>query len=313
MQGLYTERNIGTDKVLEVTIWNEIIFLTVLILVITRTKCLTPVVNIESVGQGDNFTVECDITKFSQTPVADYLWSLSAQAKQETQKEYTTVATYCPFLPLEEQQLTRIPPGRQWTVFYSGGNSYVNIDTIRISIHVMDGRSEDAGLYRCILITGTKPQKTMYSTPSHLLAKATTVRTTQSKSTNQVSTKERKRRIATKVHTVNPTGAPAVESWKYIWYLALSILIVITAVLCFLRKKRSKPNVTESNNLDLNSKAPKIHVSASSYGESQVDPVNEFPNTDKKIKKSSSKNGSQLTASTNYNESEVDTTSNTNS
>ncbi|KAI8786398.1 hypothetical protein BgiBS90_013756, partial [Biomphalaria glabrata] len=78
-------------------------------------------------------------------------------------------------------------------------------------------------------------------------------------------------------------------------------------------KKRSKPNVTESNNLDLNSKAPKIHVSASSYGESEVDPVNEFPNTYKKIKKSSSKNGSQRTASSNDNESEVDTTSNTNS
>lgn len=88
--------------------------------------------------------------------------------------------------------------------------------------------------------------------------------------------KKSKASLATKVHTVRPTGVPTVESWKYYWYFGLSVLIVISAVLCFLRKKRSKPNLTESNNPNLKINVTKSgsHVSASSNGESVTSVTN---------------------------------------
>uniref|UniRef100_A0A2C9KPK5 Ig-like domain-containing protein n=1 Tax=Biomphalaria glabrata TaxID=6526 RepID=A0A2C9KPK5_BIOGL len=110
------------------------------------------IVNKESVGQNETFTVTCDIKKFRETdsPDNNSISTMAAERKLTGEDNYIFMARFTPFAAAEEnKRMKNEPAGRQWDVTFSGSETEYNGDTIKIVIDVVDGSSADVGLYRC--------------------------------------------------------------------------------------------------------------------------------------------------------------------
>ncbi|KAH9504328.1 hypothetical protein Btru_064644 [Bulinus truncatus] len=101
---------------------------------------------------GDTFNITCDITKFSGVPTSNYLTKLALMRQTLTETKFTEIATYQPFLPVQnDRNVTTLPVGRQWIVQYSGGDGYNNRQTMKIVTTVVGLWCDDAGLYKCVV------------------------------------------------------------------------------------------------------------------------------------------------------------------
>ncbi|XP_055865853.1 uncharacterized protein LOC106073220 isoform X5 [Biomphalaria glabrata] len=95
--------------------------------------------------EGETFNITCDIRNFTKLPESDNLTSLVFHAQNVPQGNFL-FASYWPFG--SSKNGTDKP--KQWIVYYSGGNSPTNRETIQITVTVVSFQSYNAGSYGCI-------------------------------------------------------------------------------------------------------------------------------------------------------------------
>ncbi|XP_055873835.1 uncharacterized protein LOC106062710 isoform X1 [Biomphalaria glabrata] len=110
------------------------------------------IVDKESVGTNEVFTVTCDIQKFGENdyPESNQVKGMTTERKLSGADSYEIMARFAPFDTTEDKKREiKTPPGRQWNVQFSGSDTNTNRDTIKLVIVVNDGSYTDVGLYRC--------------------------------------------------------------------------------------------------------------------------------------------------------------------
>uniref|UniRef100_A0A2C9KN94 Ig-like domain-containing protein n=1 Tax=Biomphalaria glabrata TaxID=6526 RepID=A0A2C9KN94_BIOGL len=81
---------------------------------------------------------------------------------------FEIIASYDPFDPINTT--TNFPSGRQWKVYYTGGQGFSNRITMKIVVTVVNYQCTDAGLYKCQVLSS---QATTHDTyPVNLTAKS---------------------------------------------------------------------------------------------------------------------------------------------
>ncbi|KAI8786221.1 multiple epidermal growth factor domains protein 11, partial [Biomphalaria glabrata] len=122
-----------------------------------------PRLNLDIVKHVNNFTVECEIRRFSQK--SDFLGNHAGiERKLEGASQYSVIRLFSIYGNKTTESTMIAPPGRSW----GGGSKYG--DNINIYVEMRDVDCYDAGLYRCISI---EDQLTVYSEPVQLKSQET--------------------------------------------------------------------------------------------------------------------------------------------
>ncbi|XP_055873420.1 uncharacterized protein LOC106076631 isoform X2 [Biomphalaria glabrata] len=111
------------------------------------------IVNKRKVGEGDSFSIECDITKFNKKDFTIFpdIYSMAVERKTLGSDNYKSIVRYIPSHPTRKKKINKPGPS-QWDIQYLGADEKgrkAPRDTTKIIINVREASYRDAGWYRC--------------------------------------------------------------------------------------------------------------------------------------------------------------------